>query len=169
MQSATVNQIKDWLSQKCLAHPKINSYEWEEESEVNTELDFPFALCMINGQTTQSGVVMLIPINIIVMDLVNKNEDNKFDVSSDMLEVAKDIAAELRAENDLFILDINTIGFQDFYDERFDTEATGWVLSVTLKVVNDFNICFKVETPTFLTDEQGVYLTDEQGILLTEE
>jgi hypothetical protein len=169
MQSATINQIKDWLQTKCLAHPKIKSYEWESEADSNTELDFPVALCMVGGQVTQTGVVMSVPLSIILMDLVNKGDNNKYDVSSDMLEVAKDLTAELRAENDLFILDENTIGFQDFYDEKFDTEATGWILTATVKLVNDFNICYKVDTPVFLTDEQGNYLTDETGVLLTQE
>lgn len=169
MQSATINQIKNWLKEKCEAHPKIQTFEWEQESEHNTNENFPFALCMIGGQVSQAGVVMVVPLSIIVMDLVNKSDNNKFDVSSDMLEVAKDLAAELRAENDLFILDINSLGFQDFYDEKFDTEATGWVLTANIKVVNDFNICYKVSEPTFLTDEEGNLLTDEQGVLLIQD
>lgn len=169
MQSATITQIREWLKTKCLAHPKIKTFEWEQEAEHNTNADFPISLCFLAGQTSQSGVVMTIPLSIILMDLVNKSENNKFDVNSDMLEVAKDIAAELRAENDLFILDINTLGFQDFYDEKMDTEAAGWVLTANVKVVNDFNICYKVEQPIILTDENGVILTDENGVILVQE
>lgn len=169
MQSATINQIKDWLQDKCLAHPKIKTFEWESEDMHDTNSNFPVALCIIGGQVTQQGVVMNVPLSVILMDLVNKNLDNNDDVSSDMLEVAKDLTAELRAENDLFILDENSLGFQDFYDEKFDTEAVGWILTFTLKVVNDFNICYKVEPPVFLLDEQGNFLMDETGNFLVAE
>lgn len=165
MQSPTLNIIKDWIEAECLNHPKIESFLWEEKAEDNTELRYPNAFAFTDSGASQSGVVMTLPISIAFRDLVKKDNGNKFEVSSDMLEVAKNILADLRNENDLFILDETSINFRDFYDSEYDTEAAGWVLGFVIKIANPFNSCYvESEVPdNALIDLDGNILIDQDG------
>lgn len=147
MQESTLNQVRERLKTLILSNPKVVSYEWEELAETNTEADFPLAHAFVGEGASQTGSVLLLPINIMFMDLVQKDASNKFEVSSDMLQVAKNVLGLLRLENDLFILDKDTINLTDFYSEKFDTEAVGWLLSFTLKIANPFSSCELPFTP----------------------
>lgn len=141
MQLSTLNQIRERIKTLCLDNPLVKSYQWEQVSEQDTEIDLPLAHAFVGTGSNQVGNVLFLPIEIHFMDLVNKDSNNKFEVSSDMMQVAKNVLSNLYKENDIFILDENSISFQDFYTEKFDTEATGWTLSFTLKVANPFDSC----------------------------
>ena len=81
---------------------------------------------------------------IIVMDLVSKDERNEEDVLSDMLQVIGDVISRLKnsdydADYDNFRHDIviqDSIACEPF-TERFDNEVTGWTANVSINV--DFN------------------------------
>ena len=81
---------------------------------------------------------------IIVMDLVSKDECNEEDVLSDMLQVIGDVISKLK--NSDFNTDYENfrhdIRIQDSiscepFTERFDNEVTGWTANVSINV--DFN------------------------------
>src|SRR6478609_8768975 len=147
MQQSTLNQIRERLRVLVLDNPLIKTFEWEQQSEHNTEQDFPLAHAFVGEGVNQSGSVLTMPLNIMFMDLVQKDSSNKFEVSSDMLQVAKNVLASLRLENDLFILDKDTISMADFYTEKFDTEACGWSLSFSIKIASPFDSCSMPYTP----------------------
>lgn len=147
MQQSTLNQVKDRLEVIVLDNPLIRTFEWEQLSETNTESDFPMAHVFVGEGMNQIGSVLNIPINMMLMDLVQKDSSNKFGVSSDMLQAGKNILAALRMENDYFVLDKDTISMSDFYTEKMDTEACGWILTFTLKVANPFDSCGLPYTP----------------------
>lgn len=147
MQQSTLNQVKDRLQVIVLDNPLIRTFEWEQLSETNTESDFPLAHVFVGEGVNQIGSVLNLPINIMLMDLVQKDSSNKFEVSSDMLQAGKNILAALRMENDYFVLDKDTISMSDFYTEKFDTEACGWILTFTLKVANPYDSCGLPYTP----------------------
>ncbi len=147
MQLSTLNQIRDRIETLCLDNPLVRSYQWEEQAEQDTEVNYPLAHAFVGEGSNQVGNVLFLPITIMFMDLVQKDSSNKFEVSSDMMQVAKNVLSNLYKENDLFILDDQSISFEDFYTEKFDTEACGWILTFTLKVANPFDSCDLPYTP----------------------
>jgi hypothetical protein len=148
MQLSTLNQIRDRIETLCLDNPLVRSYQWEEQAEQDTEVNYPLAHAFVGEGSNQVGNVLFLPITIMFMDLVQKDSSNKFEVSSDMMQVCKNVLSNLYKENDLFILDDQSISFEDFYTEKFDTEACGWILTLVLKVANPYDSCDLPYTPS---------------------
>jgi len=86
---------------------------------------------------------------IIVMDLVKKDESNEEQVLSDTLQVIGDVISTIRnAENGLpNLTDFrNNIRIQDSiscepFTERFDNEVTGWTASLSIEVAFELSAC----------------------------
>ena len=85
---------------------------------------------------------------IIVMDLVDKDEANEDDVLSDTLEIIGDVISRIRhSALDADVDDFrNTIRLQDSiscepFTERFDNEVTGWTASVSIEVEFNAGAC----------------------------
>jgi len=86
---------------------------------------------------------------IIVMDLVNKDESNEDYVLGDTLQTIGDIISYLRNTNTLlreFTDFRNNIRIQDNitcepFTERFDNEVTGWTADISLEVIFEASAC----------------------------
>jgi len=109
-----------------------------------TETTYP--LMHVGTQTASyTKNVLTYNFQVIVMDLVSKDESNEEDVLSDMLQVIGDVISQLKNT------DFNTDYDDDFrhavriqdsiacepFTERFDNEVSGWTGNITINV--DFN------------------------------
>jgi len=85
---------------------------------------------------------------IIVMDLVSKDESNEEQVLSDMLQVIGDVISHVK-NSDLIttMTDYrNNVRIQDNvtcepFTERFDNEVTGWTANIGIEVFFDSSAC----------------------------
>lgn len=165
MQPATLQQLINQISSICNAHAQIRSFQYCESAEINTEQPLPMVIILVSD-TSQTGIVISYRFTMLVMDLVNKNEDNKYSVSSSTMEIAKDILAQLRIPNDYHILDEGSISYRGVYDNQ-DVDATGWAVEFTLKSVSLFDSC---SVPGIaIDDEGGNILTDEENNIMVYE
>ena len=85
---------------------------------------------------------------VLVMDLVKKDESNEEDVLSDMLQVIGDVLSVLlNSDYDTDYIDFrHAIQVQESiscepFTERFDNEVTGWTASVSIVVDFDASSC----------------------------
>ena len=89
---------------------------------------------------------------LILMDLVSKDESNEEYVLTDMLEVIGDIISQFK--NSDFATSVrgderNEIRIQDSitcepFTERFDNEVTGWTANIAITVAFDASACANV-------------------------
>ena len=85
---------------------------------------------------------------IIVMDLVSKDESNEEQVLSDMLQVIGDVISHVK-NSDLIttMTDYrNNVRIQENvtcepFTERFDNEVTGWTANIGIEVFFDSSAC----------------------------
>ncbi len=86
---------------------------------------------------------------IIVMDLVSKDESNEENVLSDSLQTIGDVISYIRNDNTMLsnLLDFrNNIRIQDSitcepFTERFDNEVSGWTADISIEVVFESSAC----------------------------
>ena len=85
---------------------------------------------------------------LIVMDLVNKDENNEEEVLSDMLQIIGDVLSVLiNSDYDSDFVDFrNEVRISESiscepFTERFDNEVTGWTATVDIAVQFDSSAC----------------------------
>lgn len=86
---------------------------------------------------------------VIVMDLVSKDESNEEYVLADTLQTIGDVISYLRNTEDLLtnLTDYrNNVRLQDNvtcepFTERFDNEVTGWTASISIQVAFEASAC----------------------------
>jgi len=136
----TYLKIIDALKAFALAHPQINTFysgkTWNFESTENlypAMIVFPSTTTIVKGETD-------INLNIIIVDIMNKDVTNKDDIYSDTLQTMQDVFSLLNnTDEDYFISDS---GFScDPLEEVFDDILCGWISNTTIKFPFQANYC----------------------------
>ena len=84
---------------------------------------------------------------LYIMDIVDKSENNEYDVLSDTLQVINDVVNEFRNGSTTFgLATMQNYQIQDNitcepFTERFDNEVAGWAANIDVTVINHFNAC----------------------------
>jgi len=84
---------------------------------------------------------------LIVMDLVDKDEANEEEVLSDTLQIIGDILSAIRHTDDSDYTDFRHIVRIDDniscepFTERFDNEVSGWTATISIEVDFDASAC----------------------------
>ena len=82
---------------------------------------------------------LLFTFNLIVMDLVDTEFANHYDIQSDTIRIAQDIIYEFKGQNQVEqILDPTPISI---FTERFNDEVSGCNATITLSVPQEISIC----------------------------
>jgi len=88
-----------------------------------------------------SGNALFINLQILIADMVHKDESNDVDVLSDTHSVILDIAALFKylstQKRFVFIQDISLTPFRD----EGDDERTGWIANISIKQVFNYKEC----------------------------
>ena len=107
-----------------------------------TEVDYPLAHFGITSANYDTNTLQYV-FQIIVMDLVHKDESDEENVLGDCLQVIGDLISQLKYEDDDdygdFINDVrllDSVSCEPF-TERFDNEVSGFTATITIEV--DFN------------------------------
>ena len=106
--------------------------------------------------------------SLVIMDAVNKGEDNEDEVLSDTLRIAKDILAVLRQPyyEDFFLFEQN-VTFDNF-TERFDSEMSGWQFDITFKQPFTYNGCqVNMDNLPNIYTTDVVTILDQNGLTVT--
>jgi len=126
--SFTINQIKKRLEDFANAHLQLKgSISFGELEEVSNQsiYKFPYMFCVIQPSSFIDREFEL-NMTIIIMDLVEKDLSNRWEVWSDIQLMFSDLRAYLNdpAHDDEYIIDDN-ITITPFAD-RFTDDVTGW-------------------------------------------
>ena len=104
-----------------------------------TSVDYPLAHFGITSANYDTQTLQYV-FQVIVMDLVSKDESNEENVLGDTLQVIGDLISQLKNEddddyddfrNDIRILD--SVSCEPF-TERFDNEVSGFTATITIEV-----------------------------------
>lgn len=154
----SLNQIKAKLEELQQKHLQLNSFYFGELYDLtNTEINYPLmSATLMDGSITKGEYRNRIM--LLFADLVNKGEENRTDVLSDMQLVALDIHAQLYQWGTEEGIEISTdANFYDFVD-RFNDEVTGWVLEIELVQFYERDACAVPGVTSYLIDLLGDYV-----------
>ena len=138
----TFNQIYDVFRYIAENHVFINSFSFVTELHeiaASTDTLYPALIVMPEGATTESNLLHY-KFNIIVADLVHKDESNENEVLSDTLQTLLDIKAWLTNNqcNGFTLKKESTI---TPFTERWDDEVSGHVGNFELEIWNTDSLC----------------------------
>jgi hypothetical protein len=102
--------------------------------DINSSGDIDYPLMWVvppNGSI--SGNIETLDFSIIIMDIEKKGGANRNDIYSDVLEISKDVVAQLSHQNYGWFFDANGVNLESF-SERFTDDVTGWTFNVGLQL-----------------------------------
>ena len=165
----TLNQVQTALEAIATNHRQINSYGSGELYDIVTSGDtaYPLMYTMLENSTIGSRVESLV-FTILVMDIVKGGRVNEDEVASDMLEIVKDIIAQLQHPSYTWEFDEQNVTIEPF-TERFTDSVTGYSFKVTLLLPFAFDRCVIPYTPTSIPDTGCPVVTiyDSNGAVVT--
>jgi len=126
----------------------VNTFTQGDIFEVDLkEITYPLAHLSYNTANFDTGTLTY-SYQLIVMDLVSKNERNEDQVLSDTLNTIGDIISTLRNSDAVPLIEDyrNSFRLQDSiscepFTERFDNEVTGWAANFSIEVEFDASAC----------------------------
>jgi hypothetical protein len=130
----TLNQINKAFSDIAIAHKQINTYGMGDIWEIETSGTIRYPLLWANPSTSRFENNTYVSVwQLLVMDIVHKDEKNETDVMSDMELVALDLIALLK--NAAYDFDLNTDNIPlEKFTERFTNNVAGIALTVELRI-----------------------------------
>ena len=165
----TLGQVQTALEAIATNHRQINSYGSGELYDIVTSGDtaYPLMYTMLENSTIGSRVESLV-FTILVMDIVKGGRVNEDEVASDMLEIVKDIIAQLQHPSYTWEFDEQNVTIEPF-TERFTDSVTGYSFKVTLLLPFAFDRCVIPYTPTSIPDTGCPVVTiyDSNGAVVT--
>ena len=144
----TLNQVQQALEQIATNHKQINSFGEGDIWDIATSGDINYPLMYVSLEDSTIGNrVEALTFSIILMDIVKGGRVNENDALSDMLEVAKDIIAQLNHPSYTWEFANDSINISNF-TERFLDSVAGVTMRVTLNLPFSFDRCAMPYTPT---------------------
>lgn len=129
-------------------HKQIHSYGFGDIANIATSGTINYAMMWVlpQGSTVRRGEVGY-QFQILIMDLLRKDQSNLVDVLNDTHRIALDVLAELAITGqdfqptaNAFQLKFEDVTMSDFID-RFDEEVAGWTMNITLWTAWDWDKC----------------------------
>lgn len=148
IKNVTLEQLYDLFRSIGAKHLFLNTTTIGDIFEVDL-VETTYPLMHVGTQTASFSKGQLnYRFQIIVMDLVSKDESNEEEVLSDMLQVIGDVLSVLiNSDYDTDFTDFRheirvseNISCEPF-TERFDNEVTGWTATVDITVAFDSSAC----------------------------
>jgi len=149
LKNVTLRMLYDVFTDAFNAQTQLASISFGDIFEVDLTQNGKYPMMHVSTETAAYDTGNLVyNFQIIVMDLVDKDEANEDDVLSDTLEIIGDVISRIRhSALDADVDDFrNTIRLQDSiscepFTERFDNEVTGWTASISIEVEFNAGAC----------------------------
>lgn len=165
----TLREVETQLQAIATNHRQINSYGSGELYDIVTSGDtnYPLMYTMLENSTIGGRVESLV-FTILIMDIVKGGRVNEDEVASDMLEIVKDIIAQLQHPSYEWEFDSQSVTVEPF-TERFTDSVTGYSFKVSLLLPFAYDRCVIPYTPTSIPDSGCPVVTiyDSTGGILT--
>lgn len=142
----TLNQIVNRVKLICLAHKQVRNFYFGAPTDFLTDKTTRYASAFLQdtpGSLDVSKKEEVIGFKLFLLDLVNVSADakeNELDVQSDMLEVIKDVLAEMDHSNytDWSISASNPV---TILREEFDDLVAGVVIDISIRTPYTKDTC----------------------------
>lgn len=149
IKNVTLKMLYEVFEEAFALEPQLTTITFGDIFEVDLAKNSIYPIMHVSTDTASYDTGSLTySFQVIVMDLVNKDENNEHDVLSDMLEVIGNIISHIR--NSALVSEVddfrNTIRLQDSiscepFTERFDNEVTGWTANISIEVEFNASAC----------------------------
>ena len=165
----TYNNVVNFMARLGQYHEQIATVSVGDIYDVAISKDLKMPLLHINPVNVTTGDSELVyNFQLFIMDLVDTDmgtevkpvadltklinqDNNQQEVWNNTLNIATDFIGMLRHSSRQSLAGVNDINFPiyftqdqftiDPFQERFDDLASGWVLNIGVKVMNDFDTC----------------------------
>jgi len=131
------------LSGFCNAHYQIKSFGWGDMSTLNTK-DHDYPMVWLNPTASNiEGNQFNLNFEMVVVDLLQQNYNNKLDAMNDMLLIGNDVVSEFWEDEDTYGFTLNEDGVPVYpyaYGED-DSFTIGWMFDISLEIPNHLNNC----------------------------
>jgi hypothetical protein len=152
MRNVTLKNLVNDLELICTNHKELNSFGFGDITQITVDTKtkeeplyprmyvIPSNLNLNQNENSYS-------INIVLMDRLLSDYSNQLDVTSDMMEISKDIFTTLyqsyQVNSGLFSTEYEvTFGASVTpFLERFETVLAGCTLTINISVAHDYNRC----------------------------
>jgi len=155
----TLNSFLKKIETYCSDNQLVNDFGYGQISDLDAsvELKYPLIWCDTDSATF-NGPISNVNIIFKVLDIQRDNQDNKRDVDSDTLRIAKDLYNYLYiSEFDDFEIDINSTLTK--INEAYPTVLNGWEIQCSVQIFDDLNTC---DIPLFKWEDSYVeFLFDD--------
>ena len=150
LKNVTLKMLYDDVFNKAfLNSTQLGSLSFGDIFEIDLTQNDKYPIMHVTTETATYNTGNLVyDFQIIIMDLVDKDEANEHDVLSDTLENIGDIISRIRNQDLNNLIDDyrNTVRLQDNitcepFTERFDNEVTGWTASMSIEVEFNAGAC----------------------------
>ena len=145
----TLNRLIQVFESVAGRHKQINSFEAVVDGEIEANEDMMYPALLVNPtgavvpKTANGFSSFAVDFKVVLVDLVQKDSSNGFEVLSDGLEVLKDIVNEFNTHpyyiESEFNID-NTLNFIPLHN-KYTSEVSGWEVSITLLSPNRNTFC----------------------------
>ena len=149
IKNVTLKMLYEVFEEAFSLEPQLTTITFGDIFEVDLAKNSIYPIMHVSTDTASYDTGSLTySFQLIVMDLVNKDENNEHDVLSDTLEVIGNIISHIR--NSALVSEVddfrNTIRLQDSiscepFTERFDNEVTGWTANISIEVEFNASAC----------------------------
>lgn len=145
----TVNQILILFKDIASRHKQINDFKVSQDFNIDTEDTPTYSILVVNPISanlprTENGFTSFVTeLDVQLIDIVNKNNENEIEVLSDTIDVLKDVINEFNThpyyiDNSIDI--INTISFESLRG-AYDSDVDGWRTQIELETPNKLSYC----------------------------
>lgn len=158
----TLNQEVEILRNFCLKHKQINSFCFGDESETLSSItpNYPMLEAILEGSAYDKGKITR-RYNIIVSDLVNKDESNETHVLSDIEQVCFDLINYLKQVANTGLLGnfnvSENITLTDF-TQRSNDEHAGFFFELSITSYIDNSACNLPISEGTILDNNYIYV-----------
>lgn len=148
VKNISLNMLYDMFTDIATANPLIKTFTIGDIFEVDlTKVDYCLTH-LITKNASYGTNTLTYNFQLLVMDLVKKDESSEQDVLSDTMQIVGDFASELRNGSEVMTRFDNeheyrfnsTVSCEPF-TERFDNEVSGWAADISITVDFDASAC----------------------------
>jgi len=154
----TLNQVITQLNTIATNHNQINTFGFNDMPEYGKETSIVYPVMWVTQLPSNvNGNELNLKFRILFADLVHKGEENQDDVSSDQMQTALDVIAQLQhPDYEWFYSSISNL---EPITGKLDDEISGWVIDVNLMIDNAFNRCQIPFTPSPTPENPNGFVT----------
>jgi hypothetical protein len=139
----TINRLITYFKNIATQHKQIRSFNYGPLFDVSNipNVVYPLLYMVPQSSTITPGNLHLVH-KLYMIDLVDKNDGNRLDISSDMFSILLGIRGYIQKDFSIEILPAKETAIEPIF-EKFDDEVAGWVMELPLDLNWYADVCIE--------------------------